>query len=550
MFKNLFPYKNIKLILFITGILLLITNSAAFTQNDNLDNNTPVPVKLEKNELFIIRTRAGSFDQKFRASVVSERIKVLAQDHTFNPNELKIEEYGNYSDIVYKNKIITTVTDNDARVEGIKRNKLALNHIQKIRLAVAKYQQSRSFTNIFLGLLYMFGVTLLLIWAFGILDFVLKKLLILFGSNKDKIIRPIKIQDYELLNMDRIVGMSIFAIRNIALFSKFALLYFYFIIIFGFFPWTAELSQNLMFYIFSAAKVILESIISYVPNMLFILLVLTITLYLNRFIKFLFKEINTGNIKIPGFYTEWAETTSKIIRFLIFAMFLAIIAPYLPGAKTDAFKGLSIFIGVLISLGSTSAIANIVAGVILTYTNAFKISDRLKIGETIGDIIDKTLLVTRIRTIKYEIISIPNSIVLTSHIINYSSFAQTTGLILHTEVTIGYDAPWRKVHELLIDAANCTENIIKDPQPFVLQTKLDDFYINYEINAYTNRPNIMANTYSELHQNIQDKFNEAGVEIMSPHYSALRDGNEIAIPQDYIPDNYRPTSFQINKNNK
>ena len=159
----------------------------------------------------------------------------------------------------------------------------------------------------------------------------------------------------------------------------------------------------------------------------------------------------------------------------------------------------------------------------------------------------KTLLVTRIRTIKNVDITVPNAMVLSSHITNFSSSAQDYGLILHTTVTIGYDAPWRQVHELLIAAAQATGNILEQPVPFVLQTSLDDFYVSYQINAYTDKPSVMARTYSELHQNIQEKFNEGGIEIMSPHYSTLRDGNQTTIPESYLPESYKQPTFRVSK---
>ena len=247
----------------------------------------------------------------------------------------------------------------------------------------------------------------------------------------------------------------------------------------------------------------------------------------------------------PGFYPEWADPTYKIVRFLVLAFSAIVIFPYLPGADSPIFQGVSVFLGVLFSLGSTSAIANVVAGVVLTYMRPFKIGDRVKIADTTGDIIEKTLLVTRVRTIKNVDVTIPNAMVLGSHIINFSSSAKDAGLILHTGVTIGYDVPWRKVHDLLIAAARATPGILKQPGPFVLQTGLDDSYVSYELNAYTDQPNIMANTYSELHQSIQDKFNEARVEILSPRYSALRDGNRSTVPEDHLPKSYQPPAFRI-----
>ncbi len=189
--------------------------------------------------------------------------------------------------------------------------------------------------------------------------------------------------------------------------------------------------------------------------------------------------------------------------------------------------------------------ANVVAGVILTYMRAFTLGDRVKIADTMGDVIEKTLLVTRIRTIKNVEITIANAMVLSSHIINFSASVHQEGLILHTSVTIGYDAPWRTVHQLLMDAALATENVLQEPQPFVFQTALDDFYVHYELNAFTDQPSRMANTYSDLHEKIQDKFNEAGVEIMSSHYSSVRDGNQVTIPENHLPKDYVAPAFRV-----
>jgi small-conductance mechanosensitive channel len=284
---------------------------------------------------------------------------------------------------------------------------------------------------------------------------------------------------------------------------------------------------------------------SYLPNLVFIAIIIVITHFVNKFWRFFFAQIEKKTIVIPGFYPEWADATFKIVRFLTIAFAAVVAFPYLPGSDSPAFKGISVFLGVLLSLGSTSAVANIVAGTILTFMRAFKLGDRVKIADTIGDVVEKTLLVTRIRTIKNVDITIPNSMVLGSHIINYSSSAKDYGLILHTSVTIGYDVPWRTVHELLIGAAKATENILEIPEPFVFQKSLDDFYVSYELNAYTEKPSIMAKIYSDLHQNIQEQFNGAGVEIMSPHYAQLRDGNRTTIPEGYLPKDYEPGGIRI-----
>ena len=284
---------------------------------------------------------------------------------------------------------------------------------------------------------------------------------------------------------------------------------------------------------------------SYLPSLLIITVITIITRYVLRLIRFIVDEIKKGTITIPGFHDEWLGTTHKIVKFFVVAIALALAVPYFPGYNSPAFKGLSIFIGVIVSLGSTSLVANIIAGIVLTYTRAFRIGDRVKIGNSRGDVVEKTLLVTRIRTIKNVDISIPNATVLTNPIVNYSSSAVERGLVLHTDITIGYDVPWQKVHELLKYAAKATHHVQHQPEPFILQKSLDDFYVSYELNAYTDKPNLMSRIYSELRQNILDEFNKAGVEIMSPHYSSMRDGNQVAIPPENIPPEYTPPAFRL-----
>lgn len=210
-----------------------------------------------------------------------------------------------------------------------------------------------------------------------------------------------------------------------------------------------------------------------------------------------------------------------------------LIFPYLPGSDSKIFQGVSVFIGILFSLGSSSAIGNMVAGFVITYMRPFKIGDRIKIGDITGDVIEKTLLVTRLRTVKNEEITIPNAAVLSGNTTNFSSLAKEEGLILYTTVTIGYDVSWRAMHEALLEAAARTSNLMAGKKPFVLQTSLDDFYVSYQLNVYSQNSSAMASIYSELHKNILDVCAEKGIEIMSPHYRAERDGNQIAIPTEY-----------------
>ena len=439
------------------------------------------------------------------------------------------------------------MTEKDAAAAGKPRSDLSRELAQTIRVAIEKKNYEYSIRSILVAVLYTLLATALLVAALIALFRFFPRLVSKIESLKGTRIRTIRFQSLELIQEDRIVKILI----SLAKFARFVLILglldIYIPLVFSFFPWTRGFASKLFNYLLLPIQKTWAAVASYLPNVFFILVIVVITHFVNRFWRFFFTQIEKKTIIIPGFYPEWADASFKIVRFLTIAFAAVVAFPYLPGSESPAFKGISVFLGVLFSLGSTSAVANVVAGVILTYMRAFKLGDRVKIADTVGDVTEKTLLVTRVRTIKNVDITIPNAMVLGSHIVNYSSSAKDYGLILHTSVTIGYDIPWRQVHQLLIGAAKATENILELPEPFVFQKSLDDFYVNYELNAYTEKPTIMARIYSQLHQNIQEKFNEAGVEIMSPHYAQLRDGNRTTIPDSYLPEGYRPEGIRIMK---
>ena len=305
-------------------------------------------------------------------------------------------------------------------------------------------------------------------------------------------------------------------------------------LIFIIFPQTEGLAYQLLGYIWNPIRGIFVGIIDYVPKLFTIIVIWYAVKYLVRLVLYLAREVEAGRLKINGFYPDWAMPTFHIARFLLYAFMIAMIYPYLPGSDSGVFQGISVFVGLIVSLGSSTVIGNIIAGLVITYMRPFKMGDRIKLNDTTGDIIEKTPLVTRIRTPKNEVVTVPNSFIMSSHTVNYSTSAREYGLIIHSEVSIGYDIPWRQVNQILIDAALNTPGVVDDPRPFVLETSLSDWYPVYQINAYIKQADKMAQIYSDLHQNIQDKFNEAGIEIMSPHYMAVRDGNESTIQKGAV----------------
>ncbi|MCR9144093.1 MAG: mechanosensitive ion channel family protein [bacterium] len=362
---------------------------------------------------------------------------------------------------------------------------------------------------------------------------------------RGRLLRDLKFQNITLLSAEQSIEFFESALAILRILVNLILAYVYLAAVFGLFQATQEWAGLLFIYIATPLKGAFAALVDYLPDLFFLVVVVLVTRSIIRATGLFFREAERGRITMSGFYPEWARPTHRLLSVLL-VVFAAIIAfPYLPGANSQAFQGISLFLGFMISLGSSAIIANIVAGIVVTYMRPFKVGDRVKIADTVGDVVEKTLLVTRIRTVKNVDITIPNALALSSHIINYSSSARDPGLILHTTVTIGYDVPNQKVHDLLIAAARSIPDIREEPAPFVLNTSLDDYYVSYELNAYTEHASRMAKIYSDIHQKIQESFHAAGVEIMSPHFYALRDGSAVNIPAEHLSADYQPPPFRV-----
>lgn len=503
------------------------------------------PVQLQGKVLFVIQEGYFAFTPADRANAISARLLQLSKEPESHIQAIRVADQETTTSILDGDVVIMTITPQDAKAAGKTRQALAQEYAAKIRDAAVLLQKQHSFRTVMIGALWGVFATIALLLVFKLFGMLFRRIYSKIRSWHGKYIRTIRIQRLELFPAERITSLLLLAARVFRALLMIALTYAYVSFIFSLFPSTRGYASLLLGYVLYPLRMVWQATVAFVPNLFFIAVMLVVAYYLTKIIRFFFVQLERQTISLSGFYPEWAQPTFKIVRLLVIAFTLVVIFPYLPGAKSPAFQGLSIFFGVLFSLGSSSAVANVVAGTVLTYTRAFQVGDRVKVGDTAGDVLGRNFLVTRIQTIKNEEISIPNSMVLGSHIVNFSSVAREQGLILHTCVTIGYDAPWRTVHQLLIDAAGSTQHVLREPMPFVLQTSLDDFYVRYELNVYTDKPALMASLYSELHQNIQDKFNAAGVEIMSPHYHGVRDGNRVAIPSEYTPKANEPRAFRI-----
>jgi small-conductance mechanosensitive channel len=498
--------------------------------------------------LFFVYAKMVSYSPEERVKSINKRIRQVYQDPLFNPDSLKLSETELGTEIDYKNHLIVMMV---SKVDGLIVNKddkqLAAEYLNLIKTAIVKEKEAHSFVNwlkrIGLVLLIIAGLSLIIFLVNKAFRWISKRL----TSNRETFLSGLTINKIKIFTPEH---FEKFVVRLTGLIRFITILFIIYLslpLIFSVFPETKMWTATLLQWILSPAGKALKGIIGFLPDLFSILVIVFIFRYTIKGIKYFVELVEKGQIELRGFHADWAQPTFRILNFLLYAFMLVLIFPYLPGSGSPAFQGVSVFIGILFSLGSSSAIANMVAGLVITYMRPFKIGDRVKIGDITGDVVEKTTLVTRIRTIKNEDVTVPNSTVLLSSTTNYSTNtrAPESGLIMHTTVTIGYDVPWKDMHQALINAALRTDKILKKPEPFVLQTSLDDFYVSYQINCYTREANQQVNIYSQLHQNIQDCCNEAGIEIMSPHYRNQRDGNATTRPANYLDKDYKAPTFNV-----
>jgi small-conductance mechanosensitive channel len=535
--------KRLCIIIFIQFFALAF--QPAYAQNTTEPKGEPVIIK--NDTLFKFYTAQGLFTVRERARIVTKRIQELVDRLDFNPDSLRVKNDSSISIIFYQSQIILSVSNKDASFSELNRPELAASYLVILKKKLGDVFTNNNAEQTTINILEALAIIVLLIILIWGVDrafiWIRLKTEVGWKNRMDKLAQQGAPVSYA--NKLLPVINSLLAVLRLLIIA--ILIYLSLPVLFLIFPASKPIATLLFSYILNPLKAIFEALLHFIPNVLTILVIFMVTRYIVKLVKFAAIEIKNDNFRIKGFYADWAMPTYNIIRVLLYAFMFIVIFPYLPGSDSKVFQGVTVFLGLLFSLGSSSAISSIVAGLVLTYMRPFKVGDVIKVGDTFGAVTEKNLLVTRIRTIKNEDITLPNATILSGHTINYTSSSTTLGLILHTSVTIGYDSPWRVVHQLLISAAESTTDIISDPKPFVLQTDLNDFYVTYQINAYTRAPLKIGKTYSSLHQNIQDKFNEAGVEIMSPHYTSLRDGNHIAIPDDYITKDYKSPGFNINK---
>jgi len=492
--------------------------STAGTDPAQLEQQTPTaPVMIDG--VAILRVRGvSSFPADQRASAIAGRIRDLAKDPAVRLESLRIEETDVATQIMADRQLVMGVYDADAIIEGVPRKVLATLNLSRIRSAIASYRTDRSAPALqragmeaLVATLIFAALVVAIIWLRRRLDALLDRR---YGQR----IEALAAKSQDVVSVKRVWAVLDAALRFARSAAIVVLALVYLQRVFGLFPQTRAAANSVTGYVVGPLETMWASFVGNVPDLIFLAILVYLVRIILRMIRQFFEAVEQGRIHLPNFDRDWATPTYKLLRPVVIAFAIVVGYPYIPGSGSEAFKGVSLFLGIIFSLGSSSFIANMIAGYSMTYRRAFKLGDVVKIGDVTGIVTTVRLQVTHIRTIKNEEIVVSNSQILNESVTNYTSLAQSNGLILHTTVGIGYETPWRQVEAMLLEAARRTPGLMTDRPPFVFHLQLGDFCVTYELNVYCGDPTKMRAIYTELHRNILDVFNEYGVQIMTPAY--------------------------------
>jgi len=562
----------------ISFLIVLAPTLAQAQLQDTLDSQIQgVPVVVDGKSLFVIPDNLPGISPDRRSQKIAEQVELFATDTLIPIDSLQVGELGGTMVIFYGSTIITEITEAEAQVAKTTPRELSYIYLQKIQEFVRQYReklrlegqpQKTSADNWFkqtwnkissltindnrldyrLAIAYTIIATLIFILLSFLIKTSSRKIAQFIRSHSEYNYLAIKFKGTTIFDDEQVSNIILKLFQRIFAIIHLVNIGIYIALTLSFFPWTRKIGAKIIEYSTLAVNKALESFINYVPNFFVIGLIVFFSYYALRFSKFIFTEISKERISFPGFYAEWAEPTYRLVEVGIIALALVMGAPYFPGFGSPAFQGVSLFLGVLFSLGSSAALSNAVAGIILIYTRAFQIGDRIEAEDTQGDVVEKSLLVTRILTDDNVIVTLPNSNLLSTKILNYNAPMRDHNIpvALTIQVNFGYDVPWQKVAEAVKAASQKTPYILQDPPAKVLHLELNEFSVKYEIETYTDRPSKKEDILSELQKYLRDACNDAGIEIISPHYAAVRDGNRSTLPESSLPKNYKNRGFQIN----
>jgi small-conductance mechanosensitive channel len=521
----------------ILAMAFLAAPPAALAQQPAAGPTAPpvetAPVIIDGTTLFRVRG-ATAYPAERRAERIRTTIIEVAGDTSIGLDEFNVEHLDDRSTISVRGRPIVNIYEVDAQVESLDRDLLSQVYLGRILEVVADYREARSGGTLLRNAAFMLaitGVLVVLLWGTRAL---FRRLDTWIERHVKKGVQELASKSHYIIQAGPLWGLIAGLLRLLRVVIYLVLVYFYLNTVLGLFPWTRPAAKVLLQLILNPLLSVWTGFVGALPNLIFLVVLWFLVRYALKMIKAFFRGVGIGRIKLASFEAEWADPTYKIVRIAVIAFAIVLAYPYIPGSDSAAFKGVSVFLGVLLSLGSSSFIANLIAGLSMTYRGAFREGDLIRIGETTGTVEDVKLMVTRLRTPKNEKVILPNSNILSTDVINYTQAAKSEGLIVHSTVGIGYDTPWRQVEAMLLEAVSRTEGLQSDPSPFVLQEALGDFAVQYQVNAYWSGGRSLPRIRSDLHAHIQDVFNENGVQIMSPAYEADPEQPKVVPPERWF----------------
>jgi small-conductance mechanosensitive channel len=527
------------------------TNSVTtpFASDESADDER-APVTLDGELLFQVRGYV-SLRASERAQAIRQRIAAIAADRSVSVDSLRLVEMEDRTRIMAGDRLVMAIVDPDVGTQGVSRQTLAAQLLVRVAAAITAYRADRRPRVLLIHSAYALLATAIFALLLYFFRGMFHRLDALAERRLKYHVERLEAKSHQLIQAQQLVSGVHGVLKFFGALTVLAVLYIYLSVVLSLYPWTRSLATHLFEIFLDPLNALLLGFVDLLPKLAFIAILALVTRYGLKLTRLYFTGMEQGSITPPAkFDRDWALPTYKIVRMVIIAFALVVAYPHIPGSSSEAFKGVSIFIGLMFSLGSSSVIANLMAGYTMIYRRAFKVGDRIVVKDLTGDVTDIRLMVTHLRTVKNEEIVVPNSDILGSHVINYSTLARSRGLILHTTVGIGYETPWRQVEAMLRLGAERTTGLLKEPAPFILQKALGDFAVTYELNAYCDDPQKMGRLYTAMHQNILDVFNEHGVQIMTPAYEGDPQAPKVVPKDQWYLAPAKPTEAPANDGHK
>ena len=494
--------------------------------------NPEAMLTIANREIAPLRTTVQGASPEARVKVINERVRQMSERELAAPiKRLHLVVENRKGVAFYIGDRLAFVLYESELDEGEKRSldEVAEHVGKRLELAVGALIEQGHGAVLFKGIVFSLlatAVMLLLMWAIRkatvyVLDSLQQRVL---SANADTKLRW--------------AGQAWLLVKRVAQLVLLALwisvVYLWFTYVLGNFPLTQPFADRLSGLLVDILGRIGEGAITSLPGIISVAVILFLTKAANDVAGNIFANVSQGRSLIPGIHKDTANATRRLVGVMVWGVGIAIAYPYLPLADSESFKGLSVMFGFMLTLGSAGVVTQMMSGLVLIYSRALKVGDFVSIGEVMGVVKEMGALSTKIINMRNEEVTIPNAVLVASPIKNFTGAFGERGALISTTVTIGYDTPWRQVHAMLINAAELTSGLRSQPTPFVMQKALQDYYVEYELYAYVDRPLERIQIMSELHAHIQDQFNTYGVQIMSPHFVLQPEKNVVVNKEDWF----------------